>query len=64
MSILSTEDRERFIVLRDRGLSLDEIADIIEVEEEKLERWDAALIQQPQIDIQRELHRERIRSNI
>lgn len=64
MSILSTEDRERFIVLRDRGLSLDEIADIIDVEKEKLERWDAALIQQPQIDIQKELKRERIRSNI
>ncbi len=64
MSILSTENRERFIVLRDRGLSLDEIADIIDVEKEKLERWDAALIQQPQIDIQKELKRERIRSNI
>jgi len=64
VSILSTENRERFIVLRDRGLSLDEIADIIDVEKEKLERWDAALIQQPQIDIQKELKRERIRSNI
>ena len=64
MSIFSTEDQERFILLRDRGLTLEEIAGILEVEEEKLERWDAALVQEPEINLQKELARERIRRKI
>ncbi len=64
MGVFSTEAKEKFIVLRRRGMSLEEISEVIEEEPEELEKWDAALLQEPEINVCRELERERLRKNI
>ncbi|SDL50446.1 hypothetical protein [Halarsenatibacter silvermanii] len=61
MSIFSTEIKERFIVLKDNGYSLDEISQLLNVSMDKIERWNSALIQEPEFDLVEELERERIR---
>ncbi len=61
MSVFSTEIKERFIVLKDNGYSLEEISELLNVSMDKLERWNSALIQAPEFDLVEELERERIR---
>ncbi len=64
MDIFSTETREKFIVLRDSGCSLEEISQIMKIDKEKLAHWDAALTQEPAIKICEELEKQRIKENI
>lgn len=64
MKIFSTEQEEKFIVLRDSGYSLETISKMMNIDEEKLAHWDTALTQEPVINICEELEKQRIREKI